>query len=202
MSIGWSETSPANTDLVGQGDDAIRSLKSTIRVGVGAEHVWPTSSGNAGAHKLGSARVFVGPSSQVSSADTTGRLMWNSTDSTLNYVGAEGTAAIGGATGVSFSTILPTLSASSRYYMSCISVTQNTWPTGPLTFGMPVASALLRPFYYVSVFTTQASVLTPVIPVIFDSTPNSPKVALFNFDGTASTDTWTINVMAVGFGPI
>ena len=201
VTIGWDNAAPANTDLVGQGDDQIRSFKSNVQGGLAAEHLWPSGGGLSGVHALGSARVFVGPASQVSSADTSGRLMFDSTNSKLHYVGVEGTAAIGGQTGVSMSTLLPPLSASSSFWCSFISVTQNTWPTGPLSMGMPVASALLRPAYFASVFTTVASVLTPVFPVIFGSTPNSPQIGLFNLDGSQSTLTWTVNVFAIGYGP-
>lgn len=204
VSIAWNESSPANTDLVGQGDDEIRSLKSNLRGGLAAEHDWPTSGpANAGGHKLGSARVFVGTNSQVSSADTSGRLMWDSSNSNLNYVGAEGTGFIGGAYGVSFSTILPPLSAASRFMVSCVSVTQATWPTGPISMGLPPSHAGLRPFYFVSICThAPGSALTGVTAWVDDQITNGPKVYLYNPDGSASTDTWTVNVMAVGFGPI
>ena len=73
--IGWDESKPANTDDLGDGDDEIRSFKTAVRTGLSAEHLWPSSSGAAGAHLLGSARVYVGARSAVSSDGTTGRLM-------------------------------------------------------------------------------------------------------------------------------
>lgn len=73
--IGWDESKPANTDDLGDGDDEIRSFKTAVRTGLSAEHLWPSSSGAAGAHLLGSARVYVGARSAVSSDGTRGRLM-------------------------------------------------------------------------------------------------------------------------------
>ena len=96
ISIGWDQTAPTDSDAAGAGAAAFRSLKSNIQGGLGAEHVWPTANGNAGAHKAGSARVFVGASSAVSSADTTGRLMFNSTLSQLVYLDSASSTIVGG----------------------------------------------------------------------------------------------------------
>lgn len=96
VTIGWSNTSPTATDLVGQGDDEIRSLKSNLQGALDAEHVFPAAGGLAGVHRAGSARVFVGPSSQVSSADTSGRLMFNSTLSRLVYLDSVSSTLVGG----------------------------------------------------------------------------------------------------------
>jgi hypothetical protein len=201
ITIGWSNTVPAANDLVGLGDDAIRSLKSNVQGALDAEHFFPSAGGAAGAHRAGSARVFVGTASQVSSADTSGRLMWNSTDSTLHYVGSEGTGVIGGVRDLSVTTNLPPLSASSRFVISVVSFTQNTWPSGPVSTGMPAASSALRPFYFASVVTTASSILTPVFPMVFGATANAPQVGLYKADGSASTETWTVNLLCVGFGP-
>lgn len=74
--IAWSETAPANSDIAGFGASQIRSLKTALSTGLGREHVWPTSTGLAGAHAQGSARVYVGDASTLSSGDTDGRMMW------------------------------------------------------------------------------------------------------------------------------
>mgnify|MGYP000320013271 CR=1 FL=1 len=84
QTIAWSESSPANTDLVGQGDDQIRCDKSAIRTALDDEHNFPSTGGaNAGYHRLGSARPFQAAASQVSSTGTIGRLMVNTTDYSL-----------------------------------------------------------------------------------------------------------------------
>ena len=96
ITIGWNNNTPADTDLVGQGDDAIRSLKSNLQGALDAEHFFPSAGGAAGAHRRGSARVYVGPSSQVSSVDTDGRLMFNSSLSQLVYLDSTRSVVVGG----------------------------------------------------------------------------------------------------------
>lgn len=96
VSIGWDQTAPADSDAAGAGAAAFRSLKSNVQGGLAAEHDWPTVNGNAGAHKLGSARIHVGASSAVSSADTPGRMMFNSTLSQLVYLNSTSSTIVGG----------------------------------------------------------------------------------------------------------
>jgi len=93
--IGWDETKPAGQDSLGLGDDEIRSLKTALRSGLDAEHVWPSVGGDAGVHRLGSARVFMGTQSLVSSSGTDGRLMVTSDSSALFHVGSAGTMLLG-----------------------------------------------------------------------------------------------------------
>lgn len=92
----WNEASPADSDSAGLGDDAIRSMKTSIRAALDGEHVFPSGGGDAGVHRLGSSRPFVGAQSLVSSAGTDGRLMWTSDTSRFFHVGSGGTALIGG----------------------------------------------------------------------------------------------------------
>src|SRR5947209_3410250 len=93
----WTESSPADTDSVGQGDDEIRSLKTSIRNGMAEEHLWPSATGgNFGVHLLGSARAYYGTQSLVSSAGTDGRLMVTSDTNRLFHVGSAGTLFLGG----------------------------------------------------------------------------------------------------------
>lgn len=99
--IGWNESSPQGSDSLGLGDDEIRSLKTSVRIGLDGEHVWPSGGGDAGAHRLGSARPYVGTQSLVSSAGTDGRLMFTSDTSCLFGVGSGGTSFIGGPTVIS-----------------------------------------------------------------------------------------------------
>lgn len=99
--IGWSETDPVDTSSAGLGDDAIRSLKTSLRQGLAAEHTWPSAGGDAGIHLLGSARAYVGTQSAVSSSGTDGRLMWASDTSRLFHVGSGGTSLVGGPTVIS-----------------------------------------------------------------------------------------------------
>lgn len=94
--IGWDETTPADTESLSQGDDRIRSLKTSLRQGLAGEHTWPSAGGDAGVHLLGSARAYVGTQSQVSSSGTDGRLMWASDTSRFFHVGSDGTVLLGG----------------------------------------------------------------------------------------------------------
>ncbi len=204
--IGWNNATPSATDLGGLGDDEIRSLKSNVQGGLSAEHLWPSGGGLAGVHALGSARVFVGPTSQVSSADTSGRLMWNSTTSQLIYVGAEGTAAIGGAGGLAV--VSPAISSTSRFVSYYTSVTGNSWPTGPLTTPFLSGSA---PQYWVTVSTQSSSVQSvmlgmtdrvPIPVVLANGAGTSPQVFLFNSSGSLSNETWTVNIFGIGFAAL
>lgn len=99
--IGWSESNPQGSDSIGLGDDEIRSLKTSVRIGLDSEHVWPSGGGDAGVHRLGSARPYVGTQSLVSSTGTDGRLQWASDTSQFFHVGSGGTAFIGGAQAIS-----------------------------------------------------------------------------------------------------
>ena len=75
----WDEGIPDANEAVGLGDDRIRSTKSTVRTALDSEHIWPSSGGTVGQHRLGSARAFYGTQSQVSASDTSdvanGRIM-------------------------------------------------------------------------------------------------------------------------------
>lgn len=137
LTIGYDVATPGATDLVGQGDDIIRSLKTNLQGGLAAEHLWPAAGGLSGTHLKGSARVFVGASSAVSSADTDGRMMWDSTFSRLMYVGASvATSYIGGQRAVSVATITPPLAAGQQMVMSVVSsIVTNLGAGALITYG-------------------------------------------------------------------
>lgn len=98
VNVNWGESSPANSDNLGLGAQEIRSLKTAVRTGLDAEHVWSSTGGaGTGIHRAGSARAFVGAESLVSSADTDGRLYVSSDRSRLFHVGSTGTMFLGGA---------------------------------------------------------------------------------------------------------
>lgn len=102
--IGWDESTPADTESAGLGDDRIRSLKTSLRQGLAAEHTWPSAGGDSGIHLLGSARAFFGTQSTVSSSGTDGRLMQTSDSSQMFHVGSGGTSLIGGPNVISLGT--------------------------------------------------------------------------------------------------
>ena len=92
--IGWN-AQPSDTDSAGLGDDVIRSLKTSLQIGLSGEHTWPSAGGDAGVHLLGSARAFVAAQSLVSSSGTDGRLMFASDTSRFFHVGSGGTSYVG-----------------------------------------------------------------------------------------------------------
>lgn len=94
--IGWNESSPAGADSVGAGAGEFRSLKTAIRTALDGEHNFPSAGGDAGVHRLGSGRPFVGLQSAVSSSGTDGRMMVASDTSRFFHVGSGGTSFIGG----------------------------------------------------------------------------------------------------------
>ena len=96
VTIGYDVTTPADTENAGQGDDRIRSLKTSLQQAMDAEHNFPAGGGaNTGYHALGSARPYVGTQSAVSSSGSDGRLMYTSDSSRLFGVGSEGTVLLG-----------------------------------------------------------------------------------------------------------
>jgi hypothetical protein len=194
VTIAWTEATPADTDQVSAGAGDIRSILTAVRTGLAAEHVWPSSSGLAGAHALGSARVFVGTSSQVSSADTAGRLMVDSSNSELWYVGSEASYRLGGQHDLSIQTTFLPMSHGSRLVMSVTSLNQNTWPTGPIDF----VGFAGTPYVFVSLVTKSVSDLTGRFATIQNLTSGSCTVTVWEQTGVASTDTVNIHLMAIG----
>lgn len=101
VNAGFDESVPADSENAGLGAQRIRSLETTLQQVLDSEHNFPASGGpNTGYHRLGSARVFVGTQSTVSSAGTDGRLQVTSDTSRLFHVGSGGTMLLGGATSV------------------------------------------------------------------------------------------------------
>jgi hypothetical protein len=102
--VTWLETSPAIPELVGQGDDGLRSLKTSLQQGLNDEHLWPDGGGFVGAHRLGTARAYVGTQSRVSTDGSDGRLMVTSDTSRLFGLTSAGTVLLGDATALSHGT--------------------------------------------------------------------------------------------------
>jgi hypothetical protein len=85
-SSGWSKNFPSGSSSIALGDDEIRSTKSYLEAWLEEEHyVLGGSATSAGRHRLGSGRIFVGPSSQLSnpSGDNHGRMFWTTDTETL-----------------------------------------------------------------------------------------------------------------------
>jgi len=97
ISTVWDSTKPSVTSQAGVGYQDLQSIKSTLQQVVDSEHVFETTGGsNTGIHRKGSAVVFYGASSAISSTDTNGRLMIDSTNSRLHQAGSSNTMVLGG----------------------------------------------------------------------------------------------------------
>ena len=92
--IGWNEGDPADTESVSLGNERIQSAKSSVRLALDSEHVFPAAGGTAGAHRPGSAMAFYGTQSAVS-ASVDGRVMLASDTSRFFGVGSGGTVLVG-----------------------------------------------------------------------------------------------------------
>jgi hypothetical protein len=90
----WNQSKPADGDPISSGDDEIRSIKTSLQVGLSEEHEWPSNGVGVGSHKTGSARAYYGLQSNVS-ANQAGRLMVASNSSRLFHVGSDGTMLLG-----------------------------------------------------------------------------------------------------------
>jgi len=88
----WSSVVPSGDSQLRLGDDTLRSHWSTLEATLEEEHYFTDASGiSTGQHKPGSMRPHVGTVSQVSTANDSGRLMFDSDTSRLWYVGSEDT---------------------------------------------------------------------------------------------------------------
>lgn len=97
ISTTWNSAVPSVTSQAGVGYQDLQSIKSTLQQVMDSEHVFESTGGsNTGIHRKGSAVVFYGASSAISSTDTNGRLMIDSTNSRLFHVGSGDTRLLGG----------------------------------------------------------------------------------------------------------
>mgnify|MGYP001576469516 CR=1 FL=1 len=84
--IGWDNTTPADTENAGSGDDRIRSLKTSVQEALDNEHNFPIGGGaNTGYHRLGSGRVL---------ASNTTRLFY--VGANVAFLGGEGAVNVDG----------------------------------------------------------------------------------------------------------
>lgn len=78
----WDETSPAGSDLISEGDDEIRQLKTDIRERMDNEHVWTATGDNTeGTHRIRFRGVSLRNSANQSiPTGTTTPITWNTED--------------------------------------------------------------------------------------------------------------------------
>jgi hypothetical protein len=80
----WTRAHPSGASLLRDFDDLHRSDKSIFEASFLEEHYWKDgSAASAGEHRLGSARIYSGASSEVSASGQSGRLMWDHTNAQL-----------------------------------------------------------------------------------------------------------------------
>lgn len=147
--IAWDNTTPADTESAGLGDDRIRSMKTSLQVGINQEHNWPAGGGlGTGYHLLGSARPFYDLQSLVSSSGSDGRLMMTSDTSQLFGVGSAGTVLFGGATVISAGSFPGTLPQ--RYQWAMEFGRDITGSNGSVIVSFPNSGYSGVPFVYVT----------------------------------------------------
>lgn len=85
----WSSQLPSGSSQIRQSDNQFRSHQSILEATLNEEHYFASTASNtsAGQHQLGSARVFSGAVSSVSTRADTGRLMWTTDARQLFHVG-------------------------------------------------------------------------------------------------------------------
>jgi hypothetical protein len=100
----WDENVPSGSSAINLGDDDIRSLTTSLRIGLDDEHHWDSTLGDAnrGTHRLGSARAYVDNQSNLSASGTsyTGRLYWADDTGRLFVTPNSGVTAFSGSTAV------------------------------------------------------------------------------------------------------
>lgn len=197
--IGWSEAAPANGDNAGLGAQEIRSLKTAIRTGLAAEHVWPSSSGAAGAHAIGSARAHYAVESKVSSSDTDGRLMVSSDKSRFFHVGSStGTMFLGSVYGLNIATLgggaesLPVLPQTHYWVADTAFGTLGSLGTQIVTFGGSGYSGI--PF----LFAQYAGAAPTQLIGIHASTLDKTTCTLWGFTSSGSAANASYRLLSIG----
>lgn len=204
--ISWTENVPAAGDAISLGPAVLSSLQSSLRIGLNAEHNWPSSTGVAGAHRQGSTVAFYGSSSKVSSTDTDGRLMVTTTPPSLWHVGSTVTQQLTSPQAVIMaSTIYQGSSTTMRPIISIqTTIIQGTYAGGvdfPQVFGS--TPAVFTSFGSV----TPTNLVYPFPPVAYNITPSGCSLWLVTVptatDGQVvlNTSTVEVSVMAIGPGP-
>ncbi len=99
----WDNTIPAGSESVGLGENRIQSVKTTLQNALDSEHIWPSTGGIIGQHRVGSAKAFYGTQSQISasttSTDGNGRMMQTSDTTRLFSVNSLGASLLGAGPG-------------------------------------------------------------------------------------------------------
>lgn len=195
--IGWNESAPQGSDSLGLGDDEIRSLKTSLRQGLDGEHIWPSAGGDAGVHRLGSARPYIGTQSLVSSTGTDGRLQWTSDTSQFFHVGSGGTAFIGGARAISAGSY-PNGAAPQRYQWAMEFGTATTGALGVVTVSIPNSGFSSVPYISATHVNTGSGIFKRLAPQVASKTGTQFVVASYDNSGVSAIGD-LVDWLAVGF---
>jgi hypothetical protein len=189
--IGWDESLPSDSESAGLGDDRIRSLKTSLRIGLDGEHVWPSGGGDVGVHRLGSARPYYGAQSLVSSTGTDGRLMVTSDTSRLFHVGSAGTLFLGGANVLSVGSDPP---GGQRFYWAHeIGEVLITGTSQVVTYPNSGFSGI--PFTLLSIFTTRTN---PMTAHLTTRSPTQFTVRGYIADSGSAASNYTLMWASIG----
>ncbi len=195
--IGFDCTTPAVGDFASLGPSVIQSFKTSVVSALDAEHGFPASGGLAGYHRAGSARAFVGLSSQISSADTAGRMM--AAGQKLYYVGSDGTWPIGGRTVpyIESGSLAASITSGHRFASSVTTGSTSTFLVAAF-FGVvfDAVPVVMASFY------TSASGTGQVVAIPCKVTTSACSVALYDVVNaqyaSAAVCIGTVNVVATG----
>lgn len=180
ISVVWDVTTPSGTSLAGTGQNDIRSLKTTLNQVLDSEHVFGATGGsNTGVHRKGSAVVFVGASSAISSTDTNGRLMLTSDTSRLHHVGSDNTIVLGGR-------FVPEMAVFNNNGSNVTSAVTQMWTIEAGQFQMPTASTG-------TVFTLKHTYLMGVAMVTPWISGGAPMGSVFPIGGVSSNQLTVYN---------
>lgn len=183
---------PSDSSGANLADDELRSLKSSLAIGLSNSMYWPGSGGgsaaSAGQMKPGVARTYVGTQSQVSSTNTAGSLMITSDTSRLYAVGPAGVQFLGSSRMVEFS---DPPAVNKRWVMSNGTVASGAIITFPQSYDT-------TPTLFVSLQTTTTYPIVAFATLLGISS-STASVGVRHADTSAETDqAWTVNWVSLG----
>ena len=161
VTIAWDESSPPITEAAGLGYARIQSDKTSTRMGLDAEHVWPSAGGLSGQHRFGSARPYVGTQSRVSSDGTDGRLMLTSDTSLLFGMSSVASMFLGGVASLSIDSF-PGGAAPQKHRWVLSAGTSQAAGTGVVTVVFPGSGFSQVPFVQLTVGSESSDIITNV----------------------------------------
>lgn len=199
---------PSIASSAGQGYLDIQSLHTSFQQALDSEHNFDATGGTWGAHKLGSARMFVAANSKLSSSDTDGRLFLDSTNSRLHHAGSSNTMLLGGQyvtlgagyTAGSISAAYPSIASCFGMEVSC----------GTILSGSVGTTLTLANTWYHAVVFVQPTTLNVAnqglggYPMTLGEIAATNQVGIFNCStvtaatGTSASTAYGVKVLVVG----